>query len=544
MQLPGPDPQGTPAPGPARRKPKRSLQRIAALLVLALPTAFLLFGGQWLAAAGLGPPEEPPAATVATPAPVDQSRIEAEKAESKAREAADNERRAAAALAVPAYDPADPFPVVPGQTVVSLTFDDGFSGQARAAEILSASGFAGTFFLNSGLIDEAGSLTLRQAKTMAQNGHEIAGHTFSHPDIATLDVAEAEREICQDRVNLLSLGFEVTNFAYPFASGANGKSLVQGCGYNSARGLGGTLGPVCTDCPVAESFTPEDPFLLKAPSQVERDWTLEDLQAAVTAPGETGGWVMLTFHGMCPYECNWIDINEDLFQEFTAWLAERTATTDTVVRTVQNVLGGPKAPAVNGPQPEPAPPGRNGIQNADLEQWAGDTPLCWAQAGYGSNQAEFGRAMGVRGSAGYGVTMQRYTNGDAKLMPRQDLGTCAPAVSAGHRYSMRLLYSADVRSQFSVHYRDGSGAWHFWVASPYLDPSSQLVPAEWTSPPVPEGATALSFGLALTSEGYVVTDDYELYDAEGAPPGPTRAPLPTPTPTPTGPARPGSGDGG
>lgn len=509
-----------------QRKPRRSLQRIAALLVLALPTAFLLFGGQWLAAAGLGPADTDTRIVTGT---ADLSKIEAEKAETLAREAAAAERRAAAAIAVPAYVPPAAVPVVPGQTVVTLTFDDGFSGQARAAEIMSAAGMDGTFYLNSGLIDEKGSLTLRQAKNMAVAGHEIAGHTFSHPNIATLDIAEAEREICQDRVNLLSLGFQVTNFAYPFASGTAVASLVEGCGYNSARGLGGTLDDTtCIGCPVAESFTPAEPFLLKAPSQVERDWTLQDLQDAVTAADGTGGWVMLTFHGMCPYQCDWIDIDEALFKEFVAWLENRTKTTNTVVRSVQDVVGGPMSSPVAAPQPAVLARGENGIKNADLEQWSGDTPVCWAQAGYGINKAEFGRAPGNQNSTGSSVTVTKHRDGDAKIIPKRDLGTCAPQVAAGHRYSLRLWYSSDVRTQFSVHYRDSSGAWHFWVASPFLDPSTDLTPAEWTTPPVPDGATALSFGLALTSDGTVVTDDYGLYDVEGAPPAPSATPLPTP----------------
>ena len=506
---------------PAHRKPKRSLQNFAALLVLALPVSFLLFGGQWLAAAGLGP-DDGTRDQVEAVDPEAEEKLRAAKEEAAAREAVAAERRAAAAIAVPAYNPLDPMAVTPGQTVVSLTFDDGFSGQAAAAQILSAAGLKGTFYLNSGLLDEPGSLTLRQAKEVALAGHEVAGHTFSHPDIDTLDLDEAKREICQDRVNLLGLGFEVTNFAYPFASGAAVKSLVRECGYNSGRGLGGTYSEGCLNCPPQESLRPADPNLLKAPRQVERDWTLADLQEEVTSAEAEGGWVILTFHGLCPYECDWIDIDEQLFTEFAAWLAQRTTTENTVVRTVQEVIGGPKAPPVEGPAAQPAPPGQNGIRNPDLEQWTDKAPTCWIQAGYGSNQAEFIRDAGISGSTGSRTTIRSYQDGDAKLTPKQDLGACAPAVEAGRSYSLRAWYTSDVRTQFSVHYRDNTGEWHFWVASPFLEPSADFAPAEWTTPTVPEGAVALSFGLAISGEGYIVTDDYGLYDAESAPPAPAR----------------------
>ncbi|WP_146067176.1 polysaccharide deacetylase family protein [Arthrobacter sp. ZGTC212] len=58
-------------------------------------------------------------------------------------------------------------PSPPGQTVVSLTFDDGVSGAARAAEILNTVDMKGTFYMKSGLLDETGFMALRQAKGVA-----------------------------------------------------------------------------------------------------------------------------------------------------------------------------------------------------------------------------------------------------------------------------------------------------------------------------------------------------------------------------------------
>ena len=499
--------------------------------MLSLPTAFLIFGGQWLAAAGWGPPDN--TRTVAEAQDLEAlERIEAAKAETMARESVAAERSAAEAIPVPDYIPAGPLPVVPGQTVVSLTFDDGFSGAARAAEILSAADMKGTFYVNSGLLDETGSMTLRQAKEVAGAGHEVAGHTFSHPDIDTLDLAEAKREICQDRENLLSLGFQVTNFAYPFASGSDVKSLVEDCGYNSGRGLGGTLGEDCQNCPPTESLRPADPNLLKAPSQVEQDWTLADLQAAVL-DGEAagGGWVILTFHGLCPYQCAWIDIDESLFQEFTDWLEVRTTTNPVVVRSVQEVIGGPLEAPVAAAAAKPVAPGENGIENPGLEDWQDENPRCWIQAGYGSNTADFNKVPGIAGGTAAEVTVRRHETGDAKLTQKQDLGACSPAVQPGHSYSLRLSYTADVRTQLSVYYRDSFGEWQFWVASPFLEPSTAFTPVEWETPPVPEGATGLTYGLSLSSTGSAVTDDYAMYDAESAPPAPAPTVVPTDAPS-------------
>src|SRR5690606_6978559 len=66
----------------------------------------------------------------------------------------------------------------------------------------------------------------------ARRGHEIGSHTVSHLDLScddgraeaelcqsghvAIDDDERRRQICADRQMLLSLGFDVTGFAYPF----------------------------------------------------------------------------------------------------------------------------------------------------------------------------------------------------------------------------------------------------------------------------------------------------------------------------------------
>ncbi|SDQ03223.1 polysaccharide deacetylase family protein [Arthrobacter crystallopoietes] len=494
--------------GDAQQKPKRSLQWITALLLLALPAAFLIFGGRLLAT------------EASTTAPGGRAGSPPADAPSGVEAAPGN--RAGAAIDVPDYVPAEPMPVVDGQTVVSVAFDDGFAGQRRAAQVMSDAGLDGTFYVNSGYLDKPGYLTLKQVKDIALQGHEIGGHSLSHPDLQALSVDEAARQICIDRRNLVDWGFSVTNFSYPFAShNQQVEAKARECGYNSARSLGDVRTRFgCEECPPAESLRPEIPYRLKAPAQVESDWTLRDLQDTVTAAETSGGWVILTFHGLCPDKCTEIGVSEDIFTQFTAWLAERNSRGRTVVRTVQQVIGGPKGEPAGWPAAEPAAAGSNGVKNPGLERRAdGGPPVCWMEGGYGRNIAQFSEAPGRDGSSASKLTVQEYVDGDAKLLPQQDLGECAPQVIPDRSYSLRVWYQSDAVTQFSVYYRDGTGSWRYWTASPYF-PASQEVfaQAEWTTPPVPDDANALSFGLALFSNGELITDDYELYDAAGAPP--------------------------
>jgi len=497
-------------------QPKRPLPWATATMLLAFVLALTVWASQAISVAAQGVTGG--SATVAgTPAGWKGSwggGTEGVPVEAPSAVAAKAAREKAAGIKVPVYRGAEPMTQVEGQTVVSITFDDGWAGARRGAEILDAAGLKGTFYVNSGTLDAPGYLSLVQAKEMAKAGHEIGGHTVSHARLSGLPADEAARQICQDRENLAGWGFSPTSFAYPFAdTNASMEKAAKDCGYNSARNLGDVQNRfVCGNCGNAESLRPENPYELKAPSQVESDWTLKDLQEAVTAAGPDGGWVILTFHGICPLECKIIDVEESLFAEFTQWLAERTTTDNVVVRTVQQVIGGPNRPTVSGPAAK-----LNTIANPGLQK-LGDSgiPACWNRAAYGSNTAAFSQVKGAGGNIRSKLVVSDYQDGDAKLLPVQDLGECAPAVKAGHSYSLRAWYSATADVQFAVYYRDGTGSWHYWASSGYLPRSSDLIPAAWTTPPLPEGATSLVFGLALLGNGELVTDDYGMYDTNEA----------------------------
>src|ERR1700754_650219 len=105
----------------------------------------------------------------------------------------------------PVLPPPSPDPLVlsPGQTVVTITFDDGRASNTTAANLLKAHSLRGTFFLNSGTIGKPGYLTLPQVDAIARDGHEIAGHTVNHPHLDELSDAEIARQVCGDRDNWL-----------------------------------------------------------------------------------------------------------------------------------------------------------------------------------------------------------------------------------------------------------------------------------------------------------------------------------------------------
>jgi peptidoglycan/xylan/chitin deacetylase (PgdA/CDA1 family) len=225
---------------------------------------------------------------------------------------------------------------------VALSFDDTVDDQSVAAAMLSARGMRGTFYVNSTRFDDPdlGFMTVEQVAALAADGHEIGGHTLSHPRLAELDLGTARAEICDDRNALLAQGFAATSFAYPFGSSNAAVELIaRECGYVSARTVGGLRdGDSCTLCPTAETRPPRNALDIRTQRSIHDDITLERLQAYVTEAevGESG-WLPLVFHHVCD-GCNPNSIPPAMFGAFLDWLDERGTPVVTVSEAIAPAL--------------------------------------------------------------------------------------------------------------------------------------------------------------------------------------------------------------
>ena len=91
-------------------------------------------------------------------------------------------------------------------SVVALTFDDGplpaTTGRILAA--LDSADVRATFFL----IGSAIARNPAEARAIADAGHEIGNHSFSHPRMVGLPVSEIESEIVRTDQQIRALGYE------------------------------------------------------------------------------------------------------------------------------------------------------------------------------------------------------------------------------------------------------------------------------------------------------------------------------------------------
>ncbi len=415
-------------------------------------------------------------------------------------------------------------------TVVTFTWGGGLADQMGALPLFRRYQMHATFYVPSGLVCQPSAdpgcarqpyLTLSDIRQIAADGNEIGGLSVQHVPLTSSPAAEAQREICDDRVNLTRWGFRVTDFAYPFAEvNRTLQVLARRCGYNSGLGTGQLRGAgLCPHCAWAETIPPRNPYLLRAPIEVASvgtTWSPATFEKIVTgAQQHGGGWIVFTIHDVCARACA-LGVTKPELSSVLGWLS-RQASHGVSVRTVRQVIGGPVRPVVAGPRPPRLRP--PGVANSRLSAVAADgIPACFQTSRYGSNTATFRyhRRGGPGGAGEEVISLARRRSGTAQLLPALDLGACAPEVSAGRSYALGVWYKSSDAVVFNAYYRTPIGTWRFWVTSPPMPASGRWTRASWTPPAIPAGASAVSFGLALRSDGTVTTTRYSLTAARSA----------------------------
>lgn len=115
-----------------------------------------------------------------------------------------------------------------------MTFDAGASGQPTPAilDALKAAGVHSTFFLTGQFVDTYPELVRR----MAEEGHELANHSNTHPEFPKISQEAARHEIEITEEKVASLTGMTTKPYFRFPYGARTQSwvdFVNGEGYLS-----------------------------------------------------------------------------------------------------------------------------------------------------------------------------------------------------------------------------------------------------------------------------------------------------------------------
>ncbi|MCW3064538.1 MAG: polysaccharide deacetylase [Solirubrobacterales bacterium] len=244
---------------------------------------------------------------------------------------------------------------------MSLTFDDGRQTQYAARAPLAAHGMHATFYVNSGWVASTTSdyhMKWGQLHDLASDGNEIAGHSVTHAHLTTLSPSDLRHEVCDDRTALLNHGFSpVISFAYPYTEYNSAvESVVQQCGYRSARWVDGIRSSSCMHCPFAETIPPLDPWVIRTPPDIDTATTLATMESYVTqAENNGGGWVVIVIHSVCTGCDSVYAVTLSQLTAFLDWLQPRAAN-GTVVQTVGQVVSGAGPPSPPPPVMDTPPP--------------------------------------------------------------------------------------------------------------------------------------------------------------------------------------------
>jgi peptidoglycan/xylan/chitin deacetylase (PgdA/CDA1 family) len=121
--------------------------------------------------------------------------------------------------------------------IVSTSWDDDSDSGLKIAELLSARGLPGTFYVPTSRLGEGSIFSGSDLRALSTSGFEIGAHTISHKILTQLRPPELTREVagCKQVLEQI-LGKEVTTFCYPKGRfNARVVQEVERAGYRGAR---------------------------------------------------------------------------------------------------------------------------------------------------------------------------------------------------------------------------------------------------------------------------------------------------------------------
>ena len=120
--------------------------------------------------------------------------------------------------------------------ILTMSYDDGHETDRKLVEIFNKFGIKGTFFINSGTLEEPVTINKSELAELYDK-HEVAVHTVSHPHLERLPLQNIVQEVIQDRQNLEQLcGYPVRGMSFPYSTyNDDVLSAIKSCGIVYSR---------------------------------------------------------------------------------------------------------------------------------------------------------------------------------------------------------------------------------------------------------------------------------------------------------------------
>jgi peptidoglycan/xylan/chitin deacetylase (PgdA/CDA1 family) len=397
---------------------------------------------------------------------------------------------------------------------VEFTFDDGPGVHTRAMlDELKALRIKATFFVVGKNIVKGGPDAVALIRDEVAAGHSVQNHSYDHTSFtgastgtAPLTDTRIGQELDKTTKAIVAAGLpRPTLYRPPYGDiDVRVDNIARGLGYRIVMpwGLPGTN---IMDSKDWSGISTEEIV-----SNVVNGYTID----GSFYDGIKDGTVVLMHDGIGQETLNSIAALQPIVDYMNTHHLCSTAT----IR--DDATGGVVPPP---PPPEPSA-AQNLVHNPSLEQRSpSGEPTCFQRAGAETtaNEARWSRVTGAHsGKAADQVTVTRWTGGDRKLVLSQSPTdpTCLAAVKSGVRYGTWLWYKGSwsvsgakaTKACMITYYRDSSGTWNYWQTGRCVEPASTWKLTSFVTDPLPAGASAVSFGLALMGKGTLITDDYSL----------------------------------
>lgn len=240
--------------------------------------------------------------------------------------------------------------LVCGQTglFVTLSFDDTLSEHYDVAQLMELYDMRGTFYVNSVRIGSTKQyMTKQELDEISKKGHEIGGHTISHPRLSQLPFDKAKSEICDDKLSLDNMGFDVTSFAFPFGDvNVEWAQIATSCNYKSCRTSGGIETPFeCQGCPKYLSLPINKSVPIRSISyRVENgpSYITNAITNAKNTITSSYGWIIFIFHRVVDDPTDIFSIPRSRLESILEFIQQQqdvaVVTTNQIVSTPVNKL--------------------------------------------------------------------------------------------------------------------------------------------------------------------------------------------------------------
>ncbi|HED07782.1 MAG TPA: hypothetical protein ENI57_06690, partial [Ignavibacteria bacterium] len=244
------------------------------------------------------------------------------------------------------------------KSAFSFSFDDAYVSQyINTRPILNQFGFKGTFFLLAGSIHDSVPEWRYglwwQFLEMAQEGHEMAAHTMTHPHLRSMPVGDEQTpntityELYQSKILIeQKIGEKVISFAYPYTEHNAKVDNVTKKYFENGRAIGDVPNPSSLSGNAWYSLTSK-----QAEFNLPRNTPSDDLDELANYETFTqnsinnGQWTIFQGHEVLPFseiaaalsQGSYLPISNQWLTALAQWIKNKSDNNDIWVETIGNV---------------------------------------------------------------------------------------------------------------------------------------------------------------------------------------------------------------